>query len=285
MNRDSEDIDWQAARRVGTEEGYFSVKSVDRRLSRPCLGQFTVVLDVGGSSGIDAAPMAATAELVVVLDIDTHALQRGKNAFHAEKIQYVCGAGDRLPFRDNVFGLLTCFSVLDHFPTLDSVRGAVREFERVLMPYGRAAVTVPNLVFLPVTFLMFLRKLIGKRVRYEPENWRFRPKDLHKLLTSSNLRPVLYDGAFPTILGKVMTSWLFSTEIDDHRIRMKVIVVALDCLTGLITSICASKLLAPRFGILAVKVPALSKRSSKGYQVAEISSSMPVKSIQHPTTT
>lgn len=81
------------------------------------LGQF------GRVTGLDLAPRALAL-----------ASRRGLT-------RLVRGSVDRLPFRDGVFDLVTCFDVLYHRAVDD--RAALAEFHRVLRPGGLVLVRVP----------------------------------------------------------------------------------------------------------------------------------------------
>ena len=80
---------------------------------------------------------------VTGVDVSDVAVKAAQKRVPEAKV--VLGAGERLPFVDDSFDVVTCIGSLEHFP--DSAAGAA-ESARVLRPGGTAIVFVPNLFFL-----------------------------------------------------------------------------------------------------------------------------------------
>ena len=100
------------------------------------------LLDIGCGFGGIALAIKSFLELSEVygVDIDESAVQEaGKRGIIARKLDV---ANEPLPYPDNFFDLVTCFGVLDYFPTFDFV---IMEAYRVLKPGGYICVTLPNL--------------------------------------------------------------------------------------------------------------------------------------------
>lgn len=102
-----------------------------------------VVLELGCGMGGLAVAMTRAGSRVIALDPNQSygrvcALRAARYGLH---LPLVTGAGERLPFRDEVFELVTCLDVLEHANSLDAT---LREIARVLRPRGRAVVTATN---------------------------------------------------------------------------------------------------------------------------------------------
>ena len=154
--------DHEIARILNVPESYYQTKSIDRRLlygdvSGGSSIDDKLILDVGCGSGIDALIAANNGGKIIALDI--HHLEKIKNPVLLKtrldkNIQFLNGDGTVLPFKSNSFDVVYSFSVLDHIPTDELRRRAIKEFARVLKKGGRLVITGPNLLFLPNTFLM-----------------------------------------------------------------------------------------------------------------------------------
>jgi len=70
------------------------------------------------------------------IDISIDALRKSD-----AKCYLLAGNGERLPFRDESFDVITCIGSLEHFS--DPLRGA-REIQRLLTPDGLACILLPN---------------------------------------------------------------------------------------------------------------------------------------------
>lgn len=238
------------ARILNFPEDVFAVKSVDRELSRPYLDSARI-LDVGGASGIDAIPMSSIAKSVVVLDLNLNGLVLGKRLACelscGEKVHFVFASGEKLPFTEASFNLLTCFSALDHFPNATSVAASIREFRRILVLGGHAIITVPNMLCLPVTVLTAVKR----RLREVSEVHRFTPKELYFLLESNHLTPIRYASASPTEIKGPLMRYLLPSGAQ-MLTRDKVAKVFVSCLFRITRSLFASVFLRPRFGIVGI---------------------------------
>jgi SAM-dependent methyltransferase len=97
------------------------------------------VLNVGcGTGGFNAVASATGADLVGVdEDVEAIAICR----LRKDAGRFVRAAAEALPFRDDTFDLVYCFSVIEH---VQSVEATVAEMTRVTRPGGRVYVHTPN---------------------------------------------------------------------------------------------------------------------------------------------
>lgn len=94
------------------------------------VGRAGRILDVGSADGPSVGWLAEHGP-VVSLDVDPRGLRPPRG---------VCGSVLRLPFPDEVFGVVTAFDVVEHCEPEDV---AVAELARVLRPGGRLLVSMP----------------------------------------------------------------------------------------------------------------------------------------------
>ncbi|WP_162907180.1 class I SAM-dependent methyltransferase [Allorhizocola rhizosphaerae] len=91
------------------------------------LPRVRAALDVGCGAGLSAVAIAHLADLVVCVEIEPNMLR-----YRLPGPRYVVGSGERLPFRDGAFGLITASGSLNYMD-----KGvALREARRVLAPDG-----------------------------------------------------------------------------------------------------------------------------------------------------
>lgn len=132
--------DWQAlvAHREGEDEHERARLGRVRALAGDALGRGPV-LNLGcGTGGFNVAAEEAGVR-VVGLDEDAEAM--AICALKRRGGDYVRAAGEALPFRDGVFGLVHCFSVIEH---VDSVERTIAEMVRVTRPGGAVYVHTPS---------------------------------------------------------------------------------------------------------------------------------------------
>ena len=101
-------------------------------LGRADLSGLTVA-DVGCSAGFISDELAAAgAAHTVGIDIDVPGLKRAKDAF-GERVGFVCGDGERLPFPDGTFDAIVFNHIYEHVVNPDAI---VAELHRVLAADG-----------------------------------------------------------------------------------------------------------------------------------------------------
>ena len=180
-------------------EDYYEVKEVDRRLSYFLVTSSSITCDVGGSTGIDALPLAKLGSLCICVDINRGSIKVGKTLSKKKvfmnKLEFIVASTTHLPFKDSSLDLITCFSVLDHLPSKEDAFLAVNEFSRVIRDFKYVVVTVPNRLFLIGTVLMGLKQLLDSDAYFEQ---RFTPQEMKKMMVMSGLTPLALDSKYPT---------------------------------------------------------------------------------------
>lgn len=117
---------------------YLEMKQIDWALWDQIGG---TVLDVACDMPLDAAILSQTptVERVVLVDIRIPDLSLVPN-----KATFLAGDATALPFPDNSFDVVTCFSSLEHLPDERKQRQWMCEMVRVTKPGGQLLVTVDN---------------------------------------------------------------------------------------------------------------------------------------------
>jgi methionine biosynthesis protein MetW len=102
------------------------------------------LLDVGCGSGYLAKLLKARVGGLVIhgVDISSVALERARS--HVDQVWQVDLDKANLPLPSEEYDTVTCVEVIEH---LYDPEHALREIARVLVPGGRAVVTVPNLAY------------------------------------------------------------------------------------------------------------------------------------------
>jgi len=133
-------------------------------------------LDVGCGYGINTFIFGRFFNNTVCLDIDTKNLEEGRrynNPKTTKNISFIRGDAQSLPFDDEIFDLVTAFSLIEHVPNKELM---ISEMLRVLKPNGELLLQFPNKYFfidfhtgIPFFSLFphFLRILILKKKGYE----------------------------------------------------------------------------------------------------------------------
>lgn len=120
------------------------------------LFQFTrddVYLDVSCGRGQLPAIAAARGIRAHGLDLSLNALRQGRRAPTPGLL--VAGNGQRLPYPDNSFTVVSNIGSLEHYV---DVEAGIREMSRILAPGGRAFVLVPNTFSLTYNIWIAFRK-------------------------------------------------------------------------------------------------------------------------------
>ncbi len=123
---------------LDTEERSIRLEAIFRAHEIPLAGP---ILDVGGGAGILLPLLRSHAEretLIVELEISREMLRMGKQ-LHGDlpRISYIQADGHVLPFPDDYFGSVHCFSAFPHFHERGKV---LREFHRCMRPGGRLCI-------------------------------------------------------------------------------------------------------------------------------------------------
>jgi ubiquinone/menaquinone biosynthesis C-methylase UbiE len=101
------------------------------------------LLDVGSGDGFWTIRFARRCARVVGLEPDTWALRYAKQLHASQKVAYIHGVVERLPFHDCSFDKVVSVSGMEHFT--DPLQG-LAEMARVLTQGGRIALSVDSLL-------------------------------------------------------------------------------------------------------------------------------------------
>jgi len=135
-------------------------------------------LDVGCGYGINSSIFGRFFSNTFCLDINTKNLEECKkhnNLKATKNISFIRGDAQSLPFDDEIFDLVTAFSLIEHVPNKELM---ISEMLRVLKPNGELLLQFPNKYFfidlhtgIPFFSLFphFLRILILKKKGYKGE--------------------------------------------------------------------------------------------------------------------
>ena len=100
------------------------------------------VLDLGCGSGYGALFLASRgAKEVIGLDVDQNAVALSSRLRQHIGLRWTNGSGERLPFVNNCFDVVTSFQVIEHVPDVVAYLG---EIKRVLRPGGICFLSTPN---------------------------------------------------------------------------------------------------------------------------------------------
>lgn len=186
---------------------YYAVKVVDRRLSRPLIKPSFIVCDVGGGWGIDALPFARLSSFSILLEINRSQLKRGKILATMlgleSRTAFIRGSATDLPFKNEVFDLVSSFSVLDHIPGKDSHHKAIKEMSRATRNFGYVVVTVPNKLFVIGTVTRKIIQLMGNPFLEK----HFTPREIRETMISAGLTPLFFDAKYPTKIGDLILNF------------------------------------------------------------------------------
>lgn len=101
------------------------------------------ILDAGCGPGTYGIILAQQGNRVVGIDISVKAAETARDRANksAEGFLPMVGDLEKLPFKDNSFGICFCGFTLHHFPDISSI---VAEFARVTKPDGKVTLLEPN---------------------------------------------------------------------------------------------------------------------------------------------
>jgi SAM-dependent methyltransferase len=99
------------------------------------------LLDVGCGEGYGATLVSPLVESYVGIDVAPDAIERATLRYGSDTTSFRRYDGDRLPFLDDSFDVVTSFQVIEH---VEAVSVYVSEIRRVLRPGGVFLATTPN---------------------------------------------------------------------------------------------------------------------------------------------
>lgn len=100
------------------------------------------VLDVGCNTGYGSSILSNSADAVIGVDVSSRAIKFAQEKYSDRRsLKFQEVDGNRLPFADDSFDLITGFQLIEHLIEYDSF---ISELQRVLKPDGLVIFTTPN---------------------------------------------------------------------------------------------------------------------------------------------
>ena len=100
------------------------------------------VLDLACGEGYGSYLLAKTAESVVGIDIDEHAIRHARNKYIKQSLEFKVGSVTEVPIAgEHLFEVVVCFEALEH---IEDHQKLLSEVKRLLTPDGIFIVSTPN---------------------------------------------------------------------------------------------------------------------------------------------
>ena len=125
-----------------------------------------MLLDIACGGGYFLQEAEKTGAETFGLDLSTAAIKIALEK--AQKSNILCGAGENLPFKDNLFDYITNLGSLEHF--LDPKKG-LKEMARVLKKDGKAVLLLPNSFFLMTVWNVLKTGSTGRKTDQVVDRW------------------------------------------------------------------------------------------------------------------
>ncbi|GAB4400767.1 MAG: hypothetical protein OHK0048_16390 [Rhodoferax sp.] len=134
-------LDWTGERWVPGVWGPIAVEHLHRYALAARLVNGATVLDVACGEGYGSAWLARMAQRVVGVDVQPAVVQRARQRYDAQGLNFVCADGRALPFPSACFDWVVCFETLEH---MADPQRLLAELARVLRPNGRLLLSTPD---------------------------------------------------------------------------------------------------------------------------------------------
>ena len=102
-----------------------------------------VVLDAACGTGYGSAIMAKNAKSVVGIDISQEAVDYANETYSDDKVEFVKGSVDDMPFKDNIFDIIVSFETIEHI-SAPQQNLFLKEIKRILKEDGMLLISSPN---------------------------------------------------------------------------------------------------------------------------------------------
>jgi ubiquinone/menaquinone biosynthesis C-methylase UbiE len=93
------------------------------------------MLEIGPGFGATTRVLAPMVEELTALEVDADSAEALRDEF-GERVKIITGSGANMPFADNEFDSVVCFTMLHHVPSKDLQDNLFAEACRVLRPGG-----------------------------------------------------------------------------------------------------------------------------------------------------
>ena len=157
------------------------------KLLKPKRGE--TILDLGCGEGQDVKIILPYGVNYIGLDISLGMIEKAKEQFGSKnKIKFLVGNANKLPFKDETFEKILCSEVIEHIP---DYKKALNEIGRVLKKEGTLVLSTPNqnsLYGLQRVLLDFIYKAHyhkGRRENHPWDKWK-RIKELKQALKENS---------------------------------------------------------------------------------------------------
>lgn len=101
------------------------------------------VLDAACGTGYGSAIMAKNAKSVVGIDISQEAVDYANETYSDDKVEFVKGSVDDMPFKDNTFDIIVSFETIEHI-SASQQNLFLKEIKRTLKEDGMLLISSPN---------------------------------------------------------------------------------------------------------------------------------------------
>jgi ubiquinone/menaquinone biosynthesis C-methylase UbiE len=117
------------------------------------------ILEVGCGSGYASLLLSEAGAFCTLMDSSEGALKYSENLLqkigvNKNKINYVLGSAEKIPFKDNSFDIVHNCGVLEHYND-EQIKRILFEMKRVTKRGGQVIVVLPNLLSLEIIYRMF----------------------------------------------------------------------------------------------------------------------------------
>lgn len=103
-----------------------------------------VVLDIACGEGYGTNILSEKAELVYGVDIDVKCIERAKQKYKRNNVEFIVGNTSKIPLCDNSVDLIISFETIEHH---DEHHEMMLEFKRVLKTDGVVIISTPDKLF------------------------------------------------------------------------------------------------------------------------------------------
>lgn len=133
-----------------------------------------ILLDVGCATGRVTFELSEHVKKAVGTDFSQKMIERAKREYKKDNLAFEVCPAHELPFPDNSFDRLLCYSVFLYFPDLDYTKEVLNEFIRVTKPNGIILVG-------DITDVDKKEQFYSSMGRYKPRRIRYRNKIMRNL--------------------------------------------------------------------------------------------------------
>jgi demethylmenaquinone methyltransferase/2-methoxy-6-polyprenyl-1,4-benzoquinol methylase len=146
-----------------TESPFFQIIHKEKIDTYNLQNEGNMLLDLGAGIGYFANNLREKGKKVIAIDFSYEMLRIAKKEY--PNIVYVVASADNLPFKDNVFDIITANGVLHHLKAQNLLENSINEINKALKENGVFCLFDRNGSFLSLVlhgFIMFIKKIMVK---------------------------------------------------------------------------------------------------------------------------